>query len=124
MGLLSALLGHASEIDGERLEEEFARVLIPGEEIRKAYKLIRDLIVFTDKRIVFVDKQGVTGKKREMLSVPYRHVVRFSKETAGHADIDAELKIWIRGESEPIVREFGRGNDIDEVYRTLAEHVL
>jgi hypothetical protein len=124
MGLLSGLLGHAAEIDAEKLEREFENILVTDEQIEKAYRLIRDLIVFTNKRVVLVDKQGVTGKKTEYQSIPYDSIVRYSKESAGRFDLDAELKIWIRGESEPITKEFKKDKNIHEIYQVLSEYVL
>jgi hypothetical protein len=124
MGLLSGLLGHASEIDASKLEEEFELILGNSERIEHAYKLIRDLIVFTNKRLVIVDKQGITGKKQEVLSIPYESITKFSKETSGHFDLDAELKLWIRGDSVPIVWEFKKNKNIHEIYRVLGDCVL
>ena len=124
MGLFSSLLGHAGEADVGRIEEEFQSLLAPGERVEKAFQLVRDLIVFTDKRLVLVDKQGVTGKKREYVSVPYRHVVRFSTETAGHADLDSDVKVWTRGFPDPLTFDLPRGTAAEEVARLLAEHVL
>lgn len=66
-----------------------------------SFKLVRDLIVFTDKRLIIVDKQGLTGKKVEYRSMPYRSISKFSVETIGHFDLDAELKIWISSEVLP-----------------------
>ena len=68
-----------------------------------AFKLLRDVYIFTSKRLILVDKQGLTGKKVEMLSIPYRAISRFSVETAGHFDLDAELKIWISSGVEPAI---------------------
>jgi hypothetical protein len=124
MGILSGLLGHASEINVEELEQEFIAVLIEGEQIERAYKLVRDLIVFTSKRLILVDKQGMTGKKQEIQSIPYLNINRFSKETAGHFDLDAELKIWVKGQDDPIVKEFRKDKNIHEVYQVLGTYVL
>jgi hypothetical protein len=124
MGILSGLLGHASEVDVERLESEFATMLVGGEVIQHAYKLVRDLIVFSNKRLVLVDKQGLTGKKREYVSIPYSSIVRFSKETAGRFDMDAEIKLWIRGESAPMHFEFRKDRNVDDVYRLLSSYIL
>lgn len=66
-------------------------MLAPSEKVEHAYKLIRDLIVFTDKRLLLIDKQGMTGKKVEYHSIPYKSVVHLSIETAGTFDLDAEL---------------------------------
>ena len=93
MGLIDTLLGHAGEKPVEKLAEEFAPLLAPGETLQRAFGLIRDLIVFTDRRMILVDKQGVTGSKVQYLSIPYRSIVMFSVETAGHFDMDSELRI-------------------------------
>ena len=124
MALLDGLLGNASEIDGRKLEPEFARVLATGERIEKAYKLIRDLVIFTDKRLIMVDKQGLTGSKVEYHSLPYRTITHFSIETGGHFDLDAELKIWVSGTSTPFQKTFNKRLSIYEVQSVLASYVL
>jgi hypothetical protein len=124
MGLIDGLLGNASEIDPVKLQNELAKLLADGESIDRAYQLIRDLIVFTNKRLIFIDKQGITGKKIEYHSIPYRSIIHFSIETSGHFDLDAELKIWISGSSTPIQREFNRRLNIYEVQSVLAFYVL
>ena|SRR5215510_6698177 len=124
MGLLDALLGNASEIDPQKVQGEFAQILAPGEKIEKAYGLIRDLFVFTDKRLVLVDKQGLTGSKMEYHSLPYRSITHFSIETGGHFDLDAELKVWVSGTAEPFKKEFNKRLSIYEVQRVLASYVL
>ncbi|WP_426490343.1 PH domain-containing protein [Hymenobacter sp. 102] len=124
MGLLDGLLGNASETDAQDVQLELQQVLAPGETVRGAYAVLRDLLVFTTKRLILVDKQGVTGKKREYLSVPYRSIERFSMETTGHFDLESELKIWVRGLAEPISKTFRNNSSIHEVARALAEYAL
>ena len=124
MGLLDGLLGNASEVDAATLQTEFAQVLAPGERIEKAYQLIRDMFVFTDKRLIFVNRQGMTGKKVEYQSLPYRSIMRFSIETAGTFDLDAELKIWLSGHPQPIQLQFNRKLSIYAVQSVLAGYVL
>ena len=124
MGILDGLLGNASKIDPAWIQQEFGRVLAPGETVEHAYKLIRDYFVFTDKRLVLVDKQGLTGSKVSYHSIPYRSVVHFSVETAGSFDLDAELKIWLSGNPVPIQRQFNKQLDIHEVQSVLASYVL
>ena len=89
-----------------------------------AYKLIRDLIVFTNKRLLLIDKQGMSGKKVEYHSIPYRSIVHFSIETAGTFDLDAELKIWLSGSSVPIQKKFNKTLNIYKVQSVLAEYVM
>jgi len=125
MGLLSGLLGNASEADIGKVEAELGELLIEGERVDAAFQLIRDLIIFTSKRLITVDKQGMTGKKKEITSIPYKSITRFSKETAGHLDMDSELKVWQSGNAtSPIEFTFKRGKSINEVYRLLSHYVL
>ncbi|MDP4159510.1 MAG: PH domain-containing protein [Bacillota bacterium] len=123
MGLLSGLLGNASEVDTRGIESELEMILTENEQIQKAFKLIRDLFVFTDKRLILVDKQGVTGKKVEYHSIPYKSITHYSVESAGHLDLEAELKVWISGMHEPITKEFKKDKNIFEVQRALAKYV-
>jgi hypothetical protein len=124
MGFLSGLMGNASEADATKLQTEFAQVLAPGERIEKAYQLIRDMFLFTDKRLIFVNKQGLTGSKVEYQSIPYRSITRFSVETAGTFDLDAELKLWLTGTPTPIQIQFNKKLSIYEVQSVLAGYVL
>ncbi|HEY9617069.1 MAG TPA: PH domain-containing protein [Microcoleaceae cyanobacterium] len=124
MGLISGLLGNASEVSGDKLDKLFSELLIEGEQIEKAYQLIRDLFVFTNKRLILVDKQGMTGKKLEFLSIPYSKITKFSRESAGHFDLDAELKIWVGSDPMPIAKEFRKTVNINEVYAVLSKYVL
>ncbi len=93
MGLLSGLLGNASEVNIKKLQEEFKPILASNESIQLAYKVVRDMYIFTSKRLLLVDKQGLTGKKVDYHSIPYKSISHFAVETAGHFDMDAELKI-------------------------------
>ena len=124
MGLLDGLLGNASEVEASKLQTEFAQILAPGEQIEKAYQLIRDTFVFTDKRLIFVNRQGLTGKKVEYQSIPYRSITRFGVETAGSFDLDAELKIWLTGNPTPIQLQFNKKLSIYAVQAVLASYVL
>ena len=124
MGLLDGLLGNASEIEVPKIQGEFAQVLAAGEQIEKAYQIVRDLFVFTNKRLLLVDKQGVTGNKVEYHSLPYKNITHFSVETAGHFDLDAELKIWSSGPPMPIQKRFNKQLNIYEVQSILAGYVL
>ncbi|UZW13432.1 PH domain-containing protein [Clostridium pasteurianum] len=124
MGILSGLMGNASEIDIKHVEREFEKILVEGEQVEKAYKLIRDLFVFTDKRLILLDKQGVTGKKVEYHSIPYKSITHFSVETAGNFDLDSELKIWISGTQMPIEKQFKNDKNIYGIQKSLASYVL
>ena len=124
MGLLDGMLGNASKIDARKVQSEFEEILAPGETVEHAFQLIRDLLVFTDKRFVLVDKQGMTGSKVEYHSIPYKSITHFSIETAGSFDLDAELKIWISSTAAPLQLRFNKKLSIYEVQAVLASYVL
>ncbi|HEX8577376.1 MAG TPA: PH domain-containing protein, partial [Flavobacterium sp.] len=92
--------------------------------IEKAFRLIKDLFIFTNKRLILVEKQLV-GTKVDYMSIPYSSIIKFSKESAGLLDLDAELKIYIKDQDQPIKKQFGKGsNNINEVYKILSQHIL
>ena len=124
MSLFSRIIGNASEVNNEELQEEFSNILIDGEEIEEAFMLFRDLIVFTSKRLVLVDKQGITGTKREYYTIPYRAIYEFSVETSGHFDIDSELTLFTAGNKTPRKIEFKSGDAIIKVQKLLAFHII
>ncbi|MDX5422324.1 MAG: PH domain-containing protein [Hymenobacteraceae bacterium] len=125
MGLLSGMMGHASEVSIDKISKEFQPILLEDEQIEKAFRLIRDMLVFTNKRLILVNKQGLTGSKIDYQSIPYSSIKMFSKESAGMMDLDAELKIWLTGEATPTIKqEFRKGNNINEAYRVLSRYVL
>lgn len=125
MGFFSSLLGNAGAVSNDQLQNDYAKLLIPGESIELGFKLIRDTFIFTNKRLILVDVQGVTGKKTEYFSVAYKNISRFSIETAGTFDLEAELKIWISSEANPsISKKFNKSVDVYEVQKVLASHVL
>jgi hypothetical protein len=123
MGLLDGIMGNASRIDPATAMREFGRLLAQGEQVHAAYQLVRDSFLFTDRRLILVDKQGMTGRKVEYHTIPYRAITHFSVETAGTFDLDAELKIFLSGSSTPIQKTFGKGVDVYEVQALLATFV-
>ena len=125
MGLLSGLLGNASVMDNKQVEKEFEKIFLKGEKVEAGFKIIRDLFIFTNKRLVLIDKQGLTGRKIEYLSIAYKSIAKFSVETAGTFDLDAELKIWVSSEKLPSVsKKFNKSVDVYEVQKILASFVL
>jgi hypothetical protein len=82
------------------------------------------MFVFTDKRLIFVNRQGLSGSKVEYQSIPYRSITRFSIETAGTFDLDAELKIWLTGNPSPVQLQFNKKLSIYTVQSVLAGYVL
>lgn len=86
MGLFNGLMGNASEVNIMEVEKEYSNILAQNERVEKAYKLIRDMFIFTNKRLILVDKQGMTARKTEYHSIPYKAITHFSIETAGNFD--------------------------------------
>lgn len=83
MGLLSGILGMASEVDSNQMESELQEILIDDEIIRNGFKLIRDLVVFTNKRLILIDKQGWTGKKKNIYASPSGALITSPKKPRG-----------------------------------------
>ncbi len=123
MGLLSALLGNAAEADVEEIERTLEQILADDEQVERAFELVRDLLIFTNRRFLLVDRQGVTGKKTAYTSIPYRAITSFAVETAGHFDLESELKIWVSSNPTPLQKTFARGQTILEVQKALATYV-
>jgi len=123
MGLLSNLMGNASEVDPKELENEFSDILSDQENIEAAFKIFRDKWVFTNKRLIMQDVQGMTGKKKEYHSVPYKSITHFLVETAGSFDADCEIKIWISGNPTPLEKELKKGIDVIGLQKILASYI-
>ena len=124
MGLLGGIIGNASDASIESLQDQFGELLVDGEIVEAGYKLVRDMIVLTNKRLIVLDIQGVTGRKQEFLTIPYARINRFAKESSGLLDLDAELSIWVNGQSEPIKKTFSKDGNVNEAYRILSKYVL
>ncbi len=125
MGLFSGLMGNASQMDNDKVEQELENILLTNEQVEMAFCLVRDLIVFTEYRLILVDKQGMSGKKVSYKSIPYRSISRFTVETSGHFDLDAELKIWISSAAEPAeTLQFKSDKSVIAIQKALASAVL
>lgn len=124
MAFFDGLLGHASQMDLAAARKEYGTILAPGEQIERAYKLIRDMFIFTDKRLILIDKQGVTGKKTSYHSIPYHSISHYAVETAGHFDLDAELCLYVAGNTVPLKKTFNKSVNIYEVQAVLSQYIL
>ncbi|MGQ7462003.1 PH domain-containing protein [Streptococcus suis] len=125
MGLFSGLMGNASQMNNDKIEQDLADILLDAEQVEMAFSLVRDLIVFTEYRLILVDKQGMSGKKVSYKSIPYRSISRFTVETSGHFDLDAELKIWISSAAEPAeTLQFKSDKSVIAIQKALASAVL
>ncbi|MGM9992964.1 MAG: PH domain-containing protein [Candidatus Bruticola sp.] len=125
MKFLNGMLGNASEVSAEEIFREYAEIFIPGETIDRAYRQIRDLIIFTNKRFIFINIQGLSGKKVSFYSIPYKNISHFCTETAGTIDLDSELKIWVVGSNIPVVDlKFSKDLNINDIQVLLAGYTL
>ena len=100
-----------------------ADFLIPGEEIIGTYQSIRDGVVFTTKRIIAINVQGITGKKKDFTSLPYSKIQAYSVETAGVLDLDSELDLWFSGMGK-VRFEFISQANVSAICRMISERVL
>lgn len=98
-------------------------MFVPGEEIIGTYQAIRDGVVFTNKRIIVINVQGITGKKKDATSLPYSKIQAYSVETAGVIDLDSELEIWFSGLGR-IKLEFVARANVAEICKMISMHVL
>ncbi|WP_420933908.1 PH domain-containing protein [Alteromonas sp. A081] len=123
MGLFDTIMGNASETSSADVQEELSPILADNETVTSAFKLVRDLSVFTNKRLIIIDKQGLTGRKVNYHSIPYKSITQFIVETAGHFDTDAELKIWLSGKSDAIEIELS-ASSAQAVQKNLANQMF
>ena len=98
-------------------------MFVPGEEIIGTYQAIRDGVVFTNKRIMVINVQGITGKKKDFTSLPYSKIQAFSVETAGTFDLDSELDLWFSGIGN-VKFEFIGAADVSYICKMISEKVL
>lgn len=107
----------------DNIGNDIEQLLIPGETIISSYKSIRDSVIFTNKRVIAVNVQGVTGKKRDYTSLPYSKIQAFFIETAGVFDLDSELELWFS--SIGLVKfEFVGSNDIVNIGQAISSFIL
>ena len=107
--------------------EAYASLITPlfveGEQIIATYQAIRDGIVFTNKRIMAINVQGITGKKKDITSMPYSKIQSFSVETAGVLDLDSELEMWFSGLGK-VKFEFTSNCNVSEICQVISKFVL
>ena len=97
--------------------------LIAGETIVGTYQGVRDGVVFTNKRIIAINVQGLTGQKKDFTSIPYSKITTFSLETAGVFDLDAELEIYMSAVGK-VKFNFTGNTDVKEICRFISQYAL
>ena len=104
------------------IPDDISEILVEGEKPVCAYKTIRDSAVFTNKRLIVRDAQGITGKKVEVYTLPYSSIVMYSTENAGRLDFDAEVEMWTK--AGRITISLRKGVDIRALDKVLATYIL
>lgn len=98
-------------------------LLIDKETCISAYKTVRDMVIFTDRRIISVNVQGVTGKKKDFTSLPYSKISAFSVETSGVFDLDSELELYFSGLGK-VKFEFSGSSNIVQIGKIIGSYAL
>ena len=115
--------GRLKKVDNSEFEALINELLIDGESIVGTYKGLRDGVVFTNKRIIAINFQGLTGKKKDFTSIPYSKITTFSLETAGLLDWDAELEIYMSAVGK-VKFEFTGSTDVKEICKMISQYAL
>jgi hypothetical protein len=110
-------------VDPRSLAAELDSLLVQGEQVHLAFTGMRDSVVFTDKRLICINVQGITGKKRDYTSLPLNKVQAWSVETAGTFDLDSELELWFSGLGK-VRLEFKGNVNIRHLSQLIGHHVL
>lgn len=118
--VMNALVGAAGQMKDKDQREFQERVCSDGETIEAAFRTKRDSYVFTNRRFIHEDIKGLTGQKRNLLSIPYDKISAFDVETAGFFDSDGELRLWVSGFPETIKYELRSGIDVYLIQALLA----
>lgn len=111
------------EIDSSKVRSELLDFFVDGEEVISAFETIRDQVVFSNKRILVVNVQGITGKKRAYISYPYSKIQYFGVETAGVLDIDSELFLAFN-DGRSLSFDFKTSVDIVSISKVISSYVL
>ena len=110
-------------VGNNTFQSQITPILTDGESILSSYKGIRDGVVFTDKRIIAINVQGITGKKKDFTSMPYSEIQVYSVETSGVFDLDSELKLWFSGVGK-VKFEFTSNSNVSEICKSISNFVL
>lgn len=106
-----------------KVPKEVLELLVQGENVVEYYSALRDYVVFTNKRIIACNVQGMTGQKKDFSSLPYSKMQAFSIESAGTFDMDSELTVCYSGLGS-IKFDFSANSNVKEIGRTIATYIL
>ncbi len=109
----------------DSVRNEVLGLLIKGEEIEMAFQTVRDQLIFTNKRIIAVDVQGITGKRKSFSTMPYSKIQYFSIQTPGFAEMIPDSELFIMFSNTFTAKFEFKGNvDIGKIGRMISEFVL
>ena len=111
------------KVNSDGLMKDVQPLLVNGEQIIGTYKAIRDYCVFTNKRVISLNVQGMTGKKKDFTSLPYSKVSAYSVETSGVLDMDSELEMYFSGLGK-VKFEFTGSSDIVKIGQIISMYIL
>lgn len=127
MSFVQGILGNLSEVDPRELEKEYGDYLLDGEKVEMGFKLVRDVVLLTDRRLIEFDKSGMTGKKVKVSFIFLTDIVYVYAETASLVDDDSDIYIqYIRPFQSGVKNlhlEFPRKYDIKKFYGRMLEWV-
>lgn len=112
-----------SKAKENNVPKDITELLVDGEQIVGYYSALRDYVVFTNKRLIACNVQGITGSKKDFTSLPYSKVQAFSIETAGTLDMDAELTLCYSGLGS-IKFDFSAGGEIKTIGKIISSYIL
>ncbi len=112
-----------SKVKEKHIPKEIYDLLIDNEEIVGYYSSLRDYVIFTNKRIIACNVQGITGMKKDYTSLPYSKMQAFSIESASTFDMDSELTVVFSGLGK-IVFDFSSNSNVQIINKTIASYVL
>lgn len=124
MGLFSGTTKGSDSLENKKFHTEYGQLLADGEIIEGGFAVLRDTFLFTNKRLIIVEVQGISGKQIEYLSIPYSRIMKFSIQSGGSFDLNAELKLWVGSDTIPVEKKFNKDVNVYEVQKILAGHVL
>ena len=115
MGIVDTLARRHQAIPIHKVAFELRPMLFEGERAEMAFKVFSDVHVFTDRRLISIERYGFTGKETVYRSLPYNNIMMFSQEPAGMFDLDEELKLWIKGLAEPLRFSFTENGLMNQI---------
>ncbi len=109
----------------DSVRDEVWGMLLNGEECVQAFKTVRDQLIFTNKRIISIDVQGLTGRRKSYASIPYSKIQFFVVQTPGFGELIPDSELFLKfADGTTAAFDFKGSTDIGQISRMIAEYVL